>query len=108
MAAIECCPKPTPKDIFCGDRICDYDNKHRCKCTTKTPPKPPGPVSSTAPSCKGRCGGFDSSAACQCDSLCTTYGDCCYDYGGQCLKSRFGKCSCAFDCSLRGNCCLGC
>jgi hypothetical protein len=30
-------------------------------------------------SCEGRCGSFDSSKPCQCDSACTSFGDCCVD-----------------------------
>ncbi len=31
-------------------------------------------------SCVGKCGKYENGAACQCDSSCTTYGDCCKDY----------------------------
>lgn len=43
--------------------------------------EPPPP----ATSCEGRCGlDFDSTASCQCDSLCTSYGDCCADFTQLC------------------------
>ncbi|KAJ8377579.1 hypothetical protein AAFF_G00255970 [Aldrovandia affinis] len=36
-------------------------------------------------SCVGRCeNGFDSKKKCQCDSMCTFYGSCCFDYDTTC------------------------
>ncbi len=35
--------------------------------------------SDTSTSCASRCGKYDASAKCQCDNVCTTYGDCCTD-----------------------------
>src|SRR4029453_4803575 len=44
------------------------------------------PAPATCPgdptSCLGQCGRF--AGACFCDSLCTDYGDCCYDYESVC------------------------
>jgi subtilisin family serine protease len=51
-----------------------------CSCGSTPPPPPPPP----ADSCTGRCGNFDSTKACQCDSACTTFGDCCPDFGDLC------------------------
>lgn len=36
------------------------------------------------PACVGRCGNYNASLPCQCDSWCTTYEDCCVDYDYTC------------------------
>ena len=36
------------------------------------------------PSCVGRCGNYNASEACQCDTYCEQYGDCCVDYDYTC------------------------
>ena len=56
---------------------CD-PNTGLCKNTKK-----PG-CSPSANSCAGRCGEYDGSAACQCDSACKTYQDCCPDIDQVC------------------------
>jgi aqualysin 1 len=35
-------------------------------------------------SCEGRCGQFDPAETCQCDALCTQFGDCCGDFEEVC------------------------
>ncbi|XP_037778838.1 poly(U)-specific endoribonuclease-like isoform X1 [Penaeus monodon] len=65
-------------------------------------------------SCVGRCGVNDGVSNCQCNSVCTTYGDCCSDYEQVCLtcKDRCGEayvyskpCQCNSECGSHGNCC---
>ncbi|XP_077403776.1 vitronectin b [Vanacampus margaritifer] len=36
--------------------------------------------------CAGRCGSFDPSKKCQCDSMCVYYGSCCHDFDQMCPK----------------------
>ena len=43
-----------------------------------------GSDSTTEGSCKDRCGDYDSSASCQCDSGCSNFGDCCADIATVC------------------------
>lgn len=41
-------------------------------------------------SCAGRCGaGVDPGQTCQCNSLCSTYGDCCSDYYALCTQRKY-------------------
>jgi len=66
-------------------------------------------------SCVGQCGIDDhDQTACECNSLCETYGDCCDDFVSAC-KSCAGRCGeaylyskpcqCNDDCASHGNCC---
>lgn len=41
-------------------------------------------LATSSPTCEGRCGDYDPSEACQCDAACTSFGDCCDDYGPVC------------------------
>ncbi len=50
-------------------------------------------------SCAGRCGKYDSKAACQCDSICEGEGDCCPDYKQLCT------CKVDADCAVSGDKC---
>jgi len=75
-------------------------------------------------SCVGTCGGKTSDGDCWCDSICVTYGDCCYDYQEMCVapipenpiyygtcnlscggKSTGGTCWCDTGCEQFGDCC---
>ncbi|XP_042873740.1 poly(U)-specific endoribonuclease-like [Penaeus japonicus] len=65
-------------------------------------------------SCVGRCGVNDGVSGCQCNSVCSNYGDCCSDYNEVCLscKGRCGEayvyskpCQCNNECGSHGNCC---
>jgi len=68
-----------------------------------------------ATTCVGRCGENDGTTGCQCNSVCTTYGDCCSDYDAVCTTctDRCGDvyvasapCHCNDQCQDFGNCCL--
>jgi len=96
MEIERCCPPPLNKRVFCGDEICGYDDTHGCKCTDVSKP----PIISSARSCEGVCGSaYDPEQVCQCDADCSTYGDCCSDYG-RCMPRRWLSCSCEFGCGL--------
>ena len=74
-------------------------------------------------SCKGICGTYDATRACQCDSECGSYGDCCADHGALCggngcgatasatCKGACGKyttgaaCQCDAACKTFSDCC---
>ncbi|KAK7078744.1 hypothetical protein SK128_001848 [Halocaridina rubra] len=65
-------------------------------------------------SCVGRCGENNSAEPCQCNALCTDYGDCCSDYNPVCFscQDRCGEaylhskpCQCNNECNSHGNCC---
>ncbi|XP_063863765.1 uridylate-specific endoribonuclease-like [Scylla paramamosain] len=65
-------------------------------------------------SCVGRCGVDDGTTSCQCNSLCSNFGDCCDDYEAVCLscKDRCGEsylhskpCQCNNGCGSHSNCC---
>ncbi|XP_071517800.1 uridylate-specific endoribonuclease D-like isoform X7 [Panulirus ornatus] len=65
-------------------------------------------------SCVGQCGVEDGSSGCYCNSVCTSVGDCCYDYIDVCMscKDRCGEphssskpCQCNKECPSYGNCC---
>lgn len=65
-------------------------------------------------SCVGRCGVNDGVSGCQCNSVCSNYGDCCSDYEAVCFscKDRCGEgyvqskpCQCNNECGSHGNCC---
>ncbi|KAK3886789.1 hypothetical protein Pcinc_009070 [Petrolisthes cinctipes] len=65
-------------------------------------------------SCVGRCGVDDGVSTCQCNSLCTDYGDCCSDFVTECMscQDRCGEaylyskpCQCNNECGSHGNCC---
>jgi subtilisin family serine protease len=68
------------QDLFLCSDFNDADG-NACACSGTPPPPPPPPPGN---SCVGRCGQFDASAACQCDSQCTTFGDCCPDLAAAC------------------------
>ncbi len=74
------------------------------------------------PTCAGRCGNYTAGAACQCDSACTQYGDCCADKAALCdapppppqpsptscvskCGQNAGSCWCDAACSQYGDCC---
>lgn len=67
-----------------------------------------------AETCSGRCGGYNASATCQCDELCSQYGDCCPDLGAVCgtCEARCGDydtaavCQCDSYCETAEDCCL--
>ena len=44
-----------------------------------------GNLQTVCSGCFGRCGNYDSTQSCQCDSLCGSYGDCCGDYSLKCI-----------------------
>lgn len=67
------------QDLFLCSDFNDADG-NACACAGAPPPPPPPPGAS----CVGRCGIFDSAAACQCDSQCATFGDCCADLATAC------------------------
>ncbi|XP_076067579.1 uridylate-specific endoribonuclease A-like isoform X2 [Oratosquilla oratoria] len=65
-------------------------------------------------SCQGRCGIEDNTQLCQCNSMCTTFGDCCSDYSSVCLSckgrcaegfNRKRPCHCNKGCVSHNNCC---
>ncbi|XP_071517788.1 uridylate-specific endoribonuclease C-like [Panulirus ornatus] len=65
-------------------------------------------------SCMGRCGVDDGSSGCQCNSLCSSFGDCCHDYDELCMscKDRCGEpfssvkpCQCNHACYSHNDCC---
>ncbi|KAK8382147.1 hypothetical protein O3P69_015245 [Scylla paramamosain] len=65
-------------------------------------------------SCVGRCGVNDGVSSCQCNSVCSNFGDCCGDYEAVCLscKDRCGEsylqskpCQCNDKCGSYSNCC---
>ncbi|MCB9740284.1 MAG: hypothetical protein H6747_13570 [Deltaproteobacteria bacterium] len=56
---------------------------------------------STGGSCLDRCGDYDSAAACQCDSSCESYDDCCADYAKLCKKP---DCETDADCDDKNAC----
>jgi subtilisin family serine protease len=60
--------------LLCSD-FNDSDG-NACACGGAPPPPPPPPPGD---SCQGRCGTFDPTKTCQCDQLCTIFGDCCAD-----------------------------
>jgi hypothetical protein len=104
MEFFECCPN-IKDEPFCGDEICGADGK-KCKCTSVNkagPVQPPG-------TCSGRCGGYDPSKTCQCDTACASFQDCCRDRGATCLPARKSTCTCRFDCGFGGAapCCTWC
>jgi hypothetical protein len=68
-----------------------------CQCTDLVAGRPA--------TCRGRCGDYNSMAPCQCDAVCSTYGDCCADKGSVCGAK---KCSCDAFCGINGNCCAKC
>jgi hypothetical protein len=45
-------------------------------------------------SCEGRCGDYDGSAECQCDSGCFSFGDCCEDVCTACESDYAEQCGC--------------
>ncbi|XP_045596820.1 uridylate-specific endoribonuclease [Procambarus clarkii] len=64
--------------------------------------------------CSGRCGENDPNNSCQCNTDCTSFGDCCSDYTDICMScaDRCGEayvyskpCQCNPDCGTHGNCC---
>lgn len=63
-----------------------------------------------ADSCAGRCGaGVDPGQTCQCNSLCSTYGDCCSDYYALCTQQTCsGRCNAALDNSKPCQCNSAC
>ncbi|XP_059086301.1 uridylate-specific endoribonuclease-like isoform X1 [Tigriopus californicus] len=72
-------------------------------------------VPSNATSCEGQCESkFIRGSSCQCNSMCSKFGDCCPDYTDVCLscRGRCGaafipqkKCQCNTKCPKFGNCC---
>lgn len=61
----------------CGPANCDQPLG---PCGAVNPPPPP------ATSCENKCGGpADAQKSCFCDSVCTSFGDCCDDYQAFCL-----------------------
>ena len=63
-----------------SDKVSVYIDVKGSAKTTTAPSGGTPPTTVTGPSsCKNRCGNYDSKAKCQCDSVCTQYGDCCAD-----------------------------
>ncbi|MEM6992518.1 MAG: hypothetical protein AAF721_18535 [Myxococcota bacterium] len=58
--------------VECDGRYCDNKSYHVCEL------RPP------ANSCVSHCGGTSADLTCYCDSLCTSWGDCCADYQDAC------------------------
>ncbi|HAN30357.1 MAG TPA: hypothetical protein DCQ06_02055 [Myxococcales bacterium] len=54
----------------CGDGVCASGESSSC-------PEDCG-------SCVGKCGSYVTGATCQCDALCKTQGDCCWDHNLYC------------------------
>jgi hypothetical protein len=63
--------------------------------------------------CSGQCGLFSAGRSCQCDSACSSFGDCCFDYRTMCVScagscgtfdARRG-CQCDSQCQSFGDCC---
>jgi len=50
--------------------------------------------------CDGRCGTYDQSESCQCDSYCQTYNDCCIDYVAICVADQDGGIKASFPSTL--------
>ena len=82
--------------------------------TTTTTTLAPTTLAPIIKSCEGRCGIYDSTQNCQCDTSCSYYGDCCFDRFDICDKSCEGrcgiynhnkKCQCDISCSEYGDCC---
>ena len=69
-----------------------------------TPDSSDGGVITSPNSCAGRCGDYDSKASCQCDSYCTTAGDCCKDLKTVCGCVGSGCCKTASDCDDKLSC----
>ena len=93
----ECVDAPTePEPAYClqdnhcsAGEYCDHT-----ECLTNCPPDMFCPTvcwgqclpdAPTGPSCEGQCGGPGPDAACWCDDLCETFGDCCDDYADACV-----------------------
>jgi len=50
-----------------------------------------GPMPGSGPywgSCEGTCGGKTNNGECWCDAVCSSYGDCCYDYNQLCAEAN--------------------
>jgi aqualysin 1 len=69
------------QDLFLCSDYNDADG-NACSCGGNPPPPPPPPP--PGDSCEGRCGEFDPAESCQCDNLCSFFGDCCGDFQDVC------------------------
>lgn len=72
-AKIAGCSEP-----FCGDGKCDGP-KETCFTCAGDCGKCQGCGQDPSKSCSGKCGKYDGAAACQCDSSCNAFQDCCPD-----------------------------
>lgn len=77
-------PNECQADSDCGE------NQHCQPIQCVTAPCPPGLCQDNpapAPdSCQDACGSSSADSSCWCDSLCSTYGDCCSDFSEQCSE----------------------
>ncbi|WP_437821453.1 hypothetical protein [Sorangium sp. So ce1078] len=97
-----------PRDCRVSVRIKNSGGWFYGDCHTRVEEKP-----DPALSCDGRCGGA-APGGCFCDSVCSTYGDCCSDYAPECNPNSCsgscggrapGGCWCDSACSSFGDCC---